>query len=58
MALYIDVEDLADYRNKVVEAGGKVVVEEMEAPEVGRFSLLADPDGRILGLWKQLPSGP
>jgi len=37
----------------VVEAGGQIVVEEMEVPNVGSFSLFADPDGRVLGMWKQ-----
>jgi len=55
MALYIDVEDLAPYRDKIKEAGGKIIVEEMEVPQVGFFSLFEDPDGRVLGLWKQLP---
>ena len=53
MAFYIDVEDLATYRNKIKEAGGKIIVEEMEVPGVGAFSLFADPDGRVLGIWKQ-----
>src|SRR5262245_665800 len=48
MSFYIDVEDLATYRQKIVEAGGKIVVEEMEVPGVGSFSLFQDPDGRVL----------
>jgi predicted enzyme related to lactoylglutathione lyase len=55
MVFYIEVEDLAVYRKKIVDAGGKVVVEEMEVPAVGSFSLFEDPDGRVLGMWKQLP---
>jgi predicted enzyme related to lactoylglutathione lyase len=53
MALYIDVDDLDTYCKKIEEAGGKVVVERMDVPEVGSFSLFEDPDGRVLGLWKQ-----
>ena len=56
MAFYIDVDDLAAYRQKIVEAGGKIVVEEMEVPGVGSLSLFEDPEGRVLGLWKQ-PAG-
>jgi predicted enzyme related to lactoylglutathione lyase len=54
MAFYIEVEDLTAYRKKIVDAGGKVVVDEMEVPGVGSFSLFEDPDGRVLGMWKQL----
>lgn len=54
MVFYIDVDDLATYRERIVEAGGKIVVEEMEVPNVGSFALFEDPDGRVQGLWKQL----
>ena len=57
MTLYINVDDLAPYRDKIVAAGGKVVVEEQQIPGVGSFSLFEDPDGRVLGMWKQLPGG-
>src|SRR5262245_6655310 len=53
MALYIDVDDLAKYRKKIQDAGGKIIVEEMEIPNVGAFTLFADPDGRVNGLWLQ-----
>ena len=54
MTLYIDVDDLAAYRKRVVEAGGKIHVEEQEVPGMGTFSLFTDPEGRMMGLWKQL----
>ena len=53
LAFYIDVDDLAPYRQKIVDAGGKIIVEEMAVPGVGSFSLFEDPDGRVLGMWKQ-----
>lgn len=53
MAFYIDVEDLASYCDKIKQAGGKVIVERMDVPEVGAFALFEDPDGRVLGLWQQ-----
>jgi hypothetical protein len=52
MALYIDVDDLAAYRKRVVEAGGEIVVEEMAVPGMGKFALFRDPDGRVQGLWE------
>ncbi len=53
LAFYIDVDDLGTYREKIKAAGGKVVVEEQEVPGVGMFALFQDPDGRVLGIWKQ-----
>ena len=54
LTFYIDVDDLAAYRRKITDAGGKIVVEEMAVPGVGSFTLFEDPDGRVIGLWKQL----
>ena len=53
LSFYIDVDDLAPYRQKIVEAGGKILVEEQEVPGVGSFTLFQDPEARVLGLWKQ-----
>jgi predicted enzyme related to lactoylglutathione lyase len=53
MAFYIDVDDLAGYRKRITDAGGKILVEEQEVPGMGWFSLFSDPDGRVLGIWKQ-----
>ena len=50
--IYINVDDLAAYRKRVVEAGGKILIEEQEVPGMGTFSLFTDPDGRMIGLWK------
>jgi uncharacterized protein len=52
MLFYIDVEDLAAYRKKIVAAGGKIHVEEQEVPGMGSFSLFTDPEGRMMGLWR------
>ncbi|MEK6210128.1 MAG: VOC family protein [Pseudomonadota bacterium] len=52
MTLYIDVDDLAAYRKKIVAAGGKIHVEEQQVPGMGSFSLFTDPEGRMMGLWK------
>jgi predicted enzyme related to lactoylglutathione lyase len=38
----------------VRKAGAKIVVEKMDVSGVGQFSLFEDPDGRVLGMWKQL----
>lgn len=51
MLFYIAVDDLAAYREKIVAAGGKILVEEQAVPGMGAFSLFADPEGRMMGLW-------
>jgi predicted enzyme related to lactoylglutathione lyase len=50
--LYVAVDNLADYRKAVVAAGGEILVEEQPVPGMGSFSLFKDPDGRMMGLWK------
>ena len=52
MSFYIGVDDLASYRRRVADAGGKILVEEQEVPGMGTYSLFTDPDERIVGLWK------
>ena len=52
MLFYIAVDDLAAYRRKVVEAGGKIHVEAQQVPGMGAFSLFTDPEGRMMGLWE------
>jgi len=52
MTMYILVDDLAAYRKRIAAAGGKILIEEQEVPGMGWLSLFADPDGRMMGLWK------
>ena len=52
MAFYIDVDDLAAYRAKIVAAGGKILVEQQEVPGMGSFCLFQDNDNRVMGIWK------
>jgi predicted enzyme related to lactoylglutathione lyase len=54
LALYIDVDDLETYTRRIVEAGGKIHVAKQDVPGVGQFALFEDPDGRVMGLWKQI----
>ncbi len=49
---YVGVEDHAPYLKKVEENGGKVLMPETEIPNTGSFSLVMDPGGAVLGLWK------
>ena len=57
MTLYVLVDDLADYRDKIVAAGGQIHVEQEEVPGMGSYSLFSDPEGRLMGLWKAAPRG-
>lgn len=52
MTLYLAVDDLDAYATKITGAGGKMIVEKQEVPGMGSFSLFADPEGRVLGIWK------
>jgi uncharacterized protein len=54
MTFYINVDDLAACRQRIVEAGGKIIVEEQEVTGMGAFSLFTDPEGRMMGLWKHM----
>jgi len=58
MALYVHVDELAPYRERIREAGGETLVEEQEVPGVGSLCLFSDPDGRVLGLWKPVGDEP
>lgn len=52
MLFYVAVDDLSAYRRKVVAGGGRIHVEEQEVPGMGSFCLFTDPEGRMMGLWK------
>jgi predicted enzyme related to lactoylglutathione lyase len=48
---YIGVDDVDAYARRVVEAGGGVHVPPRDIPGVGRFSLVADPQGAVFYLF-------
>ena len=52
MSFYIEVDDLAAYSKRIVAAGGKIVAEEQQVPGMGSYVLFHDPEGRVMGLWK------
>ena len=49
---YIQVDDLAGSTQQAEKLGGKVVQPITEVPEMGSFSVIADPDGAVFGLWE------
>jgi predicted enzyme related to lactoylglutathione lyase len=55
--LYFRVAKLEPYMKKAKELGGEAVSEVQEAPELGHFAILADPDGSLFGVFKPLKEG-
>lgn len=55
--LYFQVAELEPYVKKVKELGGTVVSDVQEAPEMGSFVILADPDGSFFGVFRPLDGG-
>ena len=49
---YIQVDDLAGSTQQAEKLGGKVVQPVTEIPDMGSFSVIADPDGAVFGLWE------
>jgi predicted enzyme related to lactoylglutathione lyase len=54
LSLYVDVDDIDAYGKRIMDAGGRIVVGKTDVPGVGQMALFEDPDGRVLGLWKQM----
>jgi len=52
---YVLVDDLRVSTDKVKALGGKVMKDVTEVPNMGWFSIIQDPAGAILGLWKANP---
>jgi predicted enzyme related to lactoylglutathione lyase len=52
---YVGVEDVDAATRKVKEQGGKEDVPPSDIPEVGRFCVVADPQGASFALFKPLP---
>ncbi len=58
---YIGVDDVDGYTARAAEAGASVHVPPRDIPQVGRFSMVADPQGAMFYLFKALnapPDGP
>ncbi|HLH11578.1 MAG TPA: VOC family protein [Methylovirgula sp.] len=55
---YVGVDDVDAYANRVKEAGGVVYHGPADIPEVGRFAVVADPQGTVFALFKGLMQRP
>lgn len=49
---YVEVDDIAAATQKAKSLGAKIVVDVQEVPDVGWFSIISDPTGAVLALWK------
>ena len=48
--VYFAVENCDESLEKVTSMGGKVEVPAMDAPDVGRFGVISDPQGAVSGI--------
>lgn len=49
---YLNVADVAAGAQTVESHGGKMLVGKTEVPGAGWFTICADPDGNVFGLWQ------
>ncbi|HEY7761098.1 MAG TPA: VOC family protein [Burkholderiales bacterium] len=52
---YVLVDDIAAHTQKAKSLGGVVKKDVTEVPGVGWFSIIEDPTGAVLALWKPKP---
>jgi predicted enzyme related to lactoylglutathione lyase len=53
---YVDVGDIEQATKKAKSLGGNVLKDVTEVTGAGWFSIITDPTGAVLGLWKSKPS--
>lgn len=51
VAFYVKVDDIQATVERVVKAGGTVIVPEAEIPGGGRFALFTDPEDHLMGVY-------
>lgn len=55
---YVAVDDVDAFAKKVEAAGGQIHKPPQDIPDVGRFSVVADPQGAMFVLFKGAPTQP
>ena len=53
VTFYVGVDDLDKYLTRAQELGGSKVLEPMQVGRIGAFAMFADPDGNLVGLFKE-----
>ena len=54
---YVEVSDINAATEKAKALGAQVIKDVTEVPQAGWFSIIADPTGAVLGLWKGTGQG-
>jgi predicted enzyme related to lactoylglutathione lyase len=54
VTIYVDVDDLEKALERAETLGGHRVTPPMPIPGVGSFAMMADPDGNVIGLMKEV----
>ena len=54
VTFYVEVDDLDAYLKKAESLGGRTMMPPMELPGMVSFALLADPEGHLIGIAKEL----
>ncbi len=49
---YVGASDVEGSTKKTVELGGKVLMDTMDIPKVGKFSIVQDPTGAVFALFR------
>ena len=57
VVFYVNVEDLEATNEAITEACGELLVASMEVPEMGLFSVFADPGGVVGAAWEDTYEG-
>jgi predicted enzyme related to lactoylglutathione lyase len=55
---YVGVDDVDAHAGRVAKAGGQVHVPPTDIPNIGRFAMVADPQGAVFCLFKPLSEMP
>lgn len=58
ISVYIGVEDIDRYSDRVEKLGGKVVQPKMNVPGWGYLAVCVDTEGNVFGLWEDEKSPP
>lgn len=53
MINYITVDDIEAVGAAAEKNGGRIIMPQEDIPGIGSFSLIADPDGNVFGVWLQ-----
>jgi len=52
LTFYVQVDDLQAYLDRAVSLGGSVMVPPTPIPNIGAFAMFHDPEGNLVGLFK------